>query len=382
MSGLRIALDATPIARHATGIASYVRGLLSAREALGARSLVAWVNQPSLRSPRLEGVERAGLRCVHTRIPRRLLNRSWLDRGVGGIEDLVGPVDVFHATDLLAPRAREAAVVLTVHDLAWREEPGWVRAALRDFLERWFAASLGCASAIVTPSAFTRDALTRAFPEVRDKVHVVPHGIDAVFQQSPGRDDAAIRERHGLPPRYLLFVGAIEARKGITELLAAHAALERSCAAALPLVLVGPDVAMDTALRKEIRARAGRVIHVGGVVRAELPALYRGAGALVFLSRYEGFGIPVFEAAACGVPVICTSIPPLLERARPFAQLVSLGASPLAVARAIEDTLRGGAEVTSRVARGLDCTRTMTWVSAAAATAAVYRAAFERTQTR
>ncbi len=113
MSGLRIGVDLTPLARGATGIASYVRGLLGARSALDARALVAWVNQPSLRAPRLAGVDLAGVRSVHTRVPRRLLNRSWLDRGVGGIEDLVGPLDVFHATDLLAPRAREAAVVLT-----------------------------------------------------------------------------------------------------------------------------------------------------------------------------------------------------------------------------------------------------------------------------
>lgn len=373
---LRLGVDLTPLARGAAGIGSYVRGLLGARAALGdAVEIVGWVNQPSLARPRLEGVDLHGMRVAHTRVPRRLLNQLWLARGVGGIEDFTGPLDVFHATDLLAPRARAAKVVLSVHDLAWCEEPQHVAPPLREFLARWFPASLARAAAVLVPSRATARALAKRFPTLGCPVHVVPYGVDPGFRAEPGADDDAIRARLGLPSSYVLYVGALDARKGVRELVPAHEALRALRPDAPPLVIVGPDAGSLAAIREQVAKATGAVQVVGAVDRAERPAIFRGARAFVFPSSHEGFGLPVLEAAACGVPVVCTAIPALEELASTFARRVPAPAKPRALAKALDALLGEGAdERARRLSAGLARAAELTWERCAAATADVHRA--------
>lgn len=373
---LRLGVDLTPLARGAAGIGSYVRGLLGARTAFGADvQLRGWVNRPALARPRLDGVDLTGVRVAHTRVPRRLLNQLWLARAVGGIEDFTGPLDVFHATDLLAPRARAAQVVLSVHDLAWRDEPAGVAAPLREFLARWFAASLAQAAAVLTPSRATARALARHFPELACPVHVVPYGVDAAFRAERAAGDGEVRARHGLPADYVLYVGALDRRKGVEALVPAAAALAELRGDAPPFVIVGPDAGSLATIREQTAGAAVRVHLAGAVARADLPAIYRGARAFVFPSHHEGFGLPVLEAAACGVPVACTAIPALEELASAFAKRVSAPAKPRALAKALDALLREDPrERERRVRAGRARAAELTWERCAAATADVYRA--------
>ena len=368
--GLRLGLELTPLARGATGIATYVGGLLGRRAALGAEELVGLVNVPGLRRVRLPGLDGSPpVRVVRSRVPRRILNRSWLGRGVGGVEDLLGPIDVFHATDLVAPRARSAAIVLTVHDLAWRRDPSLGDPALLPFLTRWFEPSLAAADRIVVPSRATARDLAKHFSVPGDRVAVVAHGIDERF--GPGDDgDAGVLERAGLPAGAVAFVGALDRRKDVASLVAAHALL-RDRGRSLPLVIAGPD-AGGRARVEEAIAGAGLAdgVHLPGRVEpAVVPALFRSAAVVAYPSRWEGFGLPVLEALACGARVVASRIPAIEEVAGNAARLVHPG-DPVALARELERALdEDGGEARGR---GLARAREHTWERAARETRAAY----------
>jgi alpha-1,3-rhamnosyl/mannosyltransferase len=118
---------------------------------------------------------------------------------------------------------------------------------------------------------------------------------------------------------------------------------------------------------------------LGAVARDDLPAIYRGARAFVFPSDHEGFGLPVLEAAACGVPVVCTAIAALEELAGSFAKLVPAPAKPRTLAKALAAVLReSGVERERRVSAGRARAAELTWERCAVSTAAVYRAALPR----
>jgi alpha-1,3-rhamnosyl/mannosyltransferase len=173
---------------------------------------------------------------------------------------------------------------------------------------------------------------------------VTPNGVDPSF--SPG----------GSHDRYLLFVGAIQARKRPLE------ALEAARAAALPLVVAGPE--KDRALARALRE--GGADLRGYVEKDELARLYRGAAALVMPSRFEGFGLPVLEAMACGTPVIAADEPALREVAGEAAVYAEDGDFAAAARRALAEGARLSAAGVERAGR-------FSWAETARRTVEVYR---------
>jgi glycosyltransferase involved in cell wall biosynthesis len=237
--------------------------------------------------------------------------------------------------------------VVTLHDLHFEHDPSVMGLVDRLTFKAVVPRAARRADHVLAVSERTkRDALELyGLPEA--KVTVTQHGVDPAFSAAAGG-----RRGDG----YLLFVGAIQARKDPL------AAAEAARAVGLPLVVAGPE--KEPALARELRARGADLR--GWVGKEELAELYRGAAALVWPSRYEGFGLPVLEAMASGTPVVLSADPALREVAGDAAVYAVNGDYGAAVERAL-------AERTERAAAGIERARRFSWAETARRTADVYR---------
>jgi glycosyltransferase involved in cell wall biosynthesis len=210
-------------------------------------------------------------------------------------------------------------MVVTVHDLSFERTATAMGRRDRAIFKVVVPWSVRRAQHVIAVSERTKRDLVELYHVPEERITVTPHGIDPAF--GPGEEGA-----HD----YLLFVGAIQERKNPL------AALEAAQAVGLPLVVAGPE--REPALARELERRGADLR--GYVEKDELAALYRGAAALVLPSRYEGFGLPVLEAMACGTPVVVNPDPALKEVAGDAALYAEPGELPEAIRRAIEERAR------------------------------------------
>ncbi len=241
----------------------------------------------------------------HRPAPARALREAWLRASWPPVELLGGPVDVFHATNFVLPPTRRAAGVVTVHDLAFRRFPGTVHRASRAY-DALVPAGVRRAAVVLCPSAAVAGEVAAEYALPPERVSVTPLGVDPAWASA--RPPAPVdRQRLGLPERYVLFVGTREPRKDLPTLLAAHRAARATSRDVPPLVLAGP------AGWGAGEAPPPDVVLTGFLADADLRSVVAGAACLVLPSLYEGFGLPVLEALACGVPVLASDLPVLRE---------------------------------------------------------------------
>jgi glycosyltransferase involved in cell wall biosynthesis len=246
-------------------------------------------------------------------------------------------LDLVHAASpaAVAPAAGGQRLVVTVHDLAFEVLPRFFPTAWRQVFRLGLRATVRRADAILTPSRNTAEDLvgrTRVDP---GKVHVVPL---AASLEAGSDDPARVVDRLKIPRPYLLSVGTLEPRKNLRRLVRAY---RRAAAAGLPhtLVLAGPLGWHYQSLLREIRlAGPGEVVLTGRLEPTQLDAVYREASAFVYPSVYEGFGLPVLEAMARGVPTIASTAASLPEVTGDAALGVNPG-SVREIAAAIERVL-------------------------------------------
>jgi glycosyltransferase involved in cell wall biosynthesis len=305
--------------------------------------------------------------------PWRML--VWLGQLVGiGFDRLVPRGTLFHATEHLLLPLRSVPTVLTVHDLIFRQLPEHHKPLNRAYLNLTLPLYCRRATHVITISERTRRDVTAAYDVPPEKVTVIHEAADPRFRpQTPGRV-TAVRQRYGLPERYILFVGTIEPRKNLTRLLHAFEALHGDdlCDA---LVIVGKRGWLYGGFFAELEQSPVRdaVLLPGYVPDEALPAVYAGAQALAFPSLYEGFGLPALEAMACGTPVACSgtsSLPEVAGDAALYFDPNSEGAIAETLRRLLGDPdLRG-----ELVQRGFERAACFSWDRVAAETKAVYDA--------
>jgi glycosyltransferase involved in cell wall biosynthesis len=280
--------------------------------------------------------------------------------------------DVFFAPNFFVPRRHRPAVralVPTVHDLAFLRLPETLQRETLDNLHRHLPGAVFAADALIAVSNATARDLSELVGVTQRRIHVIHEGVDPTFLKENGALPA------GLPARYLLFVSTLEPRKNVLGLLAGFAEAVR---AGYPgdLVLVGrwgwrTEAAQEALRTSPVRAR---IRHLDYLERGVLTAVTRRAEALVFPSLLEGFGLPVVEAMACGVPVIISRVSSLPEVGGDAALYVDPH-DPGSIARAIL-TLAGDRELAARLATaGRERAARFRWDEAARATSAVFRRA-------
>lgn len=327
---MRVAIDARPaLDARKTGVGYYAQQLIRALPAADptARYTAWYLHAKGLLRPRrfFAGVDRPNFDEVSTPFPARVFEPLASRAGVPRLEWFCD-FDVLLATNFLPPATRSDGVVLVVHDLAFRVYPE-TAPHMDDRWRRRFDRSLSTASRIIVPSESARDDLVELYAVDPSHVDAVHHGVDAdAFRPAPRAEVERVRRIHRIDGPYLLFVGGLEPRKNLVSLVRAFgaASLDASLVLAGGAVRWFPDAAADleaaiSALPAKVRTR---VVRTGYVSDADKLALLTGATAFVLPSRYEGFGMPILEAMACGTPVLTSTVSSLPEVAGDAAVLV------------------------------------------------------------
>ena len=356
---MRLVVDVSPLSHPRTGVGNYVRGSLLglAEAAAGRHELVAFAPVSSAGGRSVQAAL-AGI-PLELRLPRlpaaHALRTIWSRLGVPPAERFVGPLDVLHFSDWMYPPQRGGIRSTMVHDLVPLHFPQWVHARTRRMHTAKYRHAARTCDVVVVNSRFTGADVEETLGVPAAKIHVAYPGVEARF--SPDGDRAEL----GRP--FILTVATLEPRKNLAVLVESY---RRLGGTELALAVAGaagwgeqPALDVDGVLR------------LGYAEADELPPLYRGASVVVYPSLFEGFGMPVVEAMACGVPVVASAHPSLDEACGDAAVRADPGDAD-ALADAILRALRERDEL---VARGLKHASAFTWLANGRAHLAAWGAA-------
>jgi glycosyltransferase involved in cell wall biosynthesis len=363
---MRFAVDAHAIGRHLTGNEVYVRSLLGAFAAIDKESeFLAYVSGP-------DGEARIPSRFQTRQIAANPFIRLGFDLSRQLKRDRPDLLHVQYTAPLFCP----VPTVVSVHDVSFLEHPEYFKRTRAMQLGITVAQSVKRASRIVTGSEFARDSIVKAYQLPPEKIVVVPDAASPSFR-SVNRDAARRKtvSRFHLKGPYVLSVGDLQPRKNQLGLIKAFARLVTDQPQLKQdLVFAGKDAWYGSRVREAARESGveGRIHFLGFVTDDELLQLYNACDCFAFPSFYEGFGIPVLEAMACGRAVICSNASSIPEVADGAALLFNPHNTDEIVS-ALFDVLRDG-ELRARMERlGIQRASHFTWQKTAEMTLDVYR---------
>jgi glycosyltransferase involved in cell wall biosynthesis len=222
--------------------------------------------------------------------------------------------DVYHSSYYLMPYLPGVPTVLTIYDLIPMLFPEYSTARARLLFRLTTSLALRAASHVILISQATRRDLLAAYRFSPEKLTVIPLAADPAFRPASPHEVESVRRKHDLPEDYVLYLGSNKPHKNLVRLIDAFSRIARHTPR-IALVIAGAwDPCYPQARRRVAALELERSVHfLGPVAEEDLRALYSGATAFVFPSLYEGFGLPVLEAMACGTPIACSDASSLPE---------------------------------------------------------------------
>lgn len=326
-----IAVDYTAALKQSGGIGRYTRGLITTLAEMETRHQFRLLVTPDAPQQGLSPFQ------AYPNFSYKLypLAERWLTIGwhrfylPAPIEWFSGPVDLFHSPNFILPPARRTKLLLTVHDLSFIRHPQGAVDKLRRWLKKVVPRSLARADHILADSESTKLDLIDIFQVEPERITVVGAGVERRFHPVTGAEQRElVRRRYRLPPeKFILGLGTLEPRKNFTGLIRAFS--NSPVRETHHLVIAGGKGWLydDIFAAAAASPVTGRIHLIGFVADEDLPTLYSLADIFAYPSHYEGFGIPVIEAMACGTPVICADNSSLPEVAGPAA--LQIGATDL-----------------------------------------------------
>lgn len=378
---MRILIDARYVYDHFPGIGRYVYSLAAALAELEHGHTLLLLHNPALRSSRLDLRDLGrlpGVELVETAArPFSLAEQARVPLLARRLR-----LDLLHCPYYVRPYGPlPCPSVTTIYDLIGRRFPALLPWRGRLLFDAATRGAIRRSRRIITTSASGRDDIAHYYGVPRGRIAVTPLAADSSFRPQPPEAVAALRARLGLPPRYVLCLGANKPHKNGERLVRAWRRVVDEggdAAADATLVMAGhydPRYPEASRLVAELGLEA-RVRFVPNVPEADLPALYAGAAVFCFPSYYEGFGLPPLEAMACGAPVVCAYASSLPEVVGEAALTVDPHSS-IEIADALTRLLRNEGLRNQLRERGLRRARQFSWRRTALATLAVYEDAVQ-----
>lgn len=317
---MKILVNSIPLTTLQTGIGRYVRNLYRAMEAMAGGGIRYFSGIRANGGIPRGSTPRSSMRTIDAlwklpdpavftlRVLHWLAYEAMLRRTCGKER-----FDIYHETGFVPAEIRDVPIVYNIYDLSlfkYREKHPKERVW---FFDHFFRRRFRAVDHVLTISAFVKSEIIDEFRMDPDRVTAIPLAPDPVFSPRQKEETDLVLRARGWPDEYLLFVGSLEPRKNLSLLMEALVMTGEK----IPVILTGWQAWGDKEwMERARRSGLGDRIHFAGYVDDEtLAHLYSGASGLVYPSLYEGFGLPVLEAMACGAPVICSDSPSLPETA-------------------------------------------------------------------
>jgi len=368
---MSIYIDVSAAVHKRAGLGRYAESLVRALVQREPGRFALFHNRESGFQP-LKGLEDIPTRSVPLGYkPWRMV--VWLGQLARvGFDRLLPGAELFHATEHLLLPLRHAPTVLTVHDLIYHLFPQHHKRLNYWYLSLTMPLYCRRADAIITVSESSKRDLERCYGVPPDKVTVVYEAAAPRFRPATPEAIAAARRRYNLPERYVIYVGTIEPRKNLVRLLETMRLLHEKRETIRLVIVGGLGWLYEDFLHYLEEMPSGNVIMLGYVSDEDLPALYSGAALFALPSLYEGFGLTVLEAMACGTPVVCSRTSSLPEIAGDAAVYFD-PTDVQEMAEVMHQVLNDEERQEEMRARGLAQAAQFSWSRAAEETMAVYQ---------
>jgi alpha-1,3-rhamnosyl/mannosyltransferase len=368
---ISIAVEGLSLAReHFSGVGHYALGISKGLEKIAEldSSVELKVTIPFRM---VDGLNRHGLssyKLVKLPVLNRLVPRL-LNKGLMPPVDLFTRRSVLFFPDFVIFPTIFAKRIVVIHDLSFELVPEFVDSGNAKFLSRHVASAVKKADVVIGVSDFTSRSIVEHYGVPRNKVQTIPNGVEREHFYKRSKEEVEyVKAKYGINGDYIMFLGNLEPRKNLSGLIKAYKLLPKKITDQYALLLVGASGWLNSELFRDIqkaRIEGFKIIRPEEYVDdLDTPAVYSGAACFVYPSHYEGFGIPVIEAMACGVPVVAANNSAISEVATGAAVMVDNN-SPSSIAKGIEEVLSKEDLRKNLIMEGLKRAESYNWIDSA-----------------